>query len=122
MSSFVGQACALVPGVSRSGSTITAALLLGLARPDAARFSFLLSVPAVAAAGIFEMKDAAHDLGSTGLGPLVVATLVAGVTGYASIAWLLRFLRTRSLVGFAVYRVLLGVALFGMLAAGVVAH
>jgi undecaprenyl-diphosphatase len=107
----LGQACALVPGVSRSGATIITALLLGFARPDAARFSFLLSIPAVAAAGVFELKDAAHDLGSAGLAPLAIATAVACVTGYATIAWLLRFLRTRSLVGFAVYRVLLGAGL-----------
>jgi undecaprenyl-diphosphatase len=118
----LGQACALVPGVSRSGATITAALLLGLARPDAARFSFLLSIPAVGAAGIFELKDAAHDLGATGLAPLVVATLVSGITGYLAIAWLLRFLRTRSLVGFAIYRVLLGAALLGLVAGGVIAR
>jgi len=117
----LGQACALVPGVSRSGATITAALLLGLARPDAARFSFLLSIPAVGAAGIFEIKDAAHDLGATGLAPLVVATLVSAVTGYLAIAWLLRFLRTRSLAGFAIYRVLLGAALLALLAAHVIA-
>ncbi len=116
-----GQAFALVPGVSRSGATITTALLIGMARPDAARFSFLLSIPAVAAAGVYEMKDAAHDLGATGLGPLVVATLVSGAVGYASIAWLLRFLRTRSLAGFAVYRALLGVALLALLAAGLIA-
>jgi undecaprenyl-diphosphatase len=118
----LGQACALVPGVSRSGSTITAALLLGLARPDAARFSFLLSIPAVGAAGVFELKDAAADLGPTGLAPLVLATVVSGVVGYGAIAWLLRFLRTRSLVGFAVYRVLLGAALFALVAAGVMAR
>jgi undecaprenyl-diphosphatase len=117
----LGQACALVPGVSRSGATITAALLLGVRRADAARFSFLLSVPAVGAAGIFELKDAAHKLGGAGLGPLVVATLVSAVIGYLAIAWLLRFLRTRSLQGFAVYRVLLGAALIALIAAGAVA-
>jgi undecaprenyl-diphosphatase len=102
------QACALIPGVSRSGATITCALALGFARPDAARWSFLLSVPAIAAAGVFEMKDAIHELGATGTAPLALATAAAAVTGYASIAWLLRFLRTRSLLGFAVYRVLIG--------------
>jgi len=117
----VGQACALVPGVSRSGATLTAALMLGLARPDAARFSFLLSIPAVAAAGIFELRDAAHELGSAGLAPLLVATAVAFVSGWAAIAWFLRFLRTRSLVGFAVYRVVLGVILVALLAGGVIA-
>jgi undecaprenyl-diphosphatase len=118
----LGQACALVPGVSRSGSTITAALLLGLARPDAARFSFLLSIPAVGAAGIFELKDAAADLGSTGLAPLILATLVSAAVGYGAIAWLLRFLRTRSLVGFAAYRVVLGAVLLALVATGVMAR
>jgi len=117
----LGQACALVPGVSRSGATITAALLLGLARPDAARFSFLLSIPAVAAAGIFELRDAAHEVGSAGLAPLVLSTFVALVTGYAAIAWLLRYLRTHSLVPFGVYRVVLGIALVALMAAGVIA-
>jgi undecaprenyl-diphosphatase len=116
----LGQACALIPGVSRSGATIITALLVGLARPDAARFSFLLSIPAVAAAGIFELRDAAHELGSAGLAPLLVGTVVAFVTGYASIAWLLRFLRTRSLAGFAVYRVLLGAALIVLCVTGVI--
>lgn len=117
----VGQAFALVPGVSRSGATIITALLLGFARPDAARFSFLLSIPAVAAAGVFELKDAAHELGSAGLAPLVVATAVAAVTGYAAIAWFLRFLRTRSLAGFAVYRVLVGVLIAVLVGVGIVA-
>jgi undecaprenyl-diphosphatase len=116
----VGQAFALLPGVSRSGATIITALLLGFARPDAARFSFLLSIPAVAAAGLFELKDAAHELGSAGLVPLLVATVVAAITGYAAIAWFLRFLRTRSLVGFAGYRVAVGLLIVVLLATGVV--
>jgi len=102
------QACALIPGGSRSGATITCALLLGFARPDAARWSFLLSVPAIGAAGIFEMKDAIHEVGHTGTAALALATAAAAITGYASIAWLLRFLRTRSLLGFALYRVFVG--------------
>jgi undecaprenyl-diphosphatase len=112
------QACALIPGVSRSGATITCALLLGFSRPDAARWSFLLSVPAIAAAGIFEMKDAVHHLGDQGIAPLVVATAVAAITGYAAIAWLIAYLRTRSLFAFAVYRVLLGGALLVSLLVG----
>jgi undecaprenyl-diphosphatase len=103
--------------VSRSGATLTAALLCGLRRADAARFSFLLSVPAVGAAGIFELKDAMHELkgmGSGGLTPLIVATAVAFVVGYASIAWLMRFLRTRSLIGFSVYRVFAGAGILAL--------
>jgi undecaprenyl-diphosphatase len=112
------QALALIPGVSRSGATITCALLLGFRRPDAARWSFLLSVPAIAAAGVFEMKDAAALLGDQALVPLALATVTAAVTGYASIAWLLAHLRTRSLLGFAVYRVLLGGGILLYLAVG----
>ena len=114
----VAQACALVPGVSRSGATITCALLLGFARPSAARWSFLLSIPAIAAAGIFEMKDAVRHLGEEGIVGLAVATLVSGISGYASIAWLLAHLRTRSLLPFAVYRVLVGGALAAVLLLG----
>jgi undecaprenyl-diphosphatase len=114
----LAQACALVPGVSRSGATITCALLLGFARPDAARWSFLLSVPAIGAAGIFEMKDAFRELGGQGLPALALATVAAAVASYASIAWLLRFLRTRSLLGFAVYRVLLGGLLIALILVG----
>lgn len=112
----VAQACALVPGVSRSGATLAVALLIGMRRDDAARFSFLLAIPAIAAAGIFELRDAAMD---TATAPLLCGTAVAAVASYASIVWLLRFLRTRTLVGFAVYRVALGALLAALLAAGV---
>jgi undecaprenyl-diphosphatase len=118
----LAQACALVPGVSRSGATLVAALLLGLRRPDAARFSFLLSIPAIGAAGVFEMKDAIHELGGASTSLLAISTLVSGLAGYASIAWLMRYLRTRTLTGFAVYRVLLGGALIALVLAGVLPH
>ena len=75
----------------------------------------------MAAAGIFELRDAADDLGSAGLAPLLVATAVAFVSGWAAIAWFLRFLRTRSLIGFAIYRVVLGVILVALLVAGTIA-
>jgi undecaprenyl-diphosphatase len=110
------QALALIPGVSRSGSTLSAALLLGMKRDEAARYSFLLSIPAVAAAGVYEMRKAVGDLGTTGVLPLVVGTLVAGMVGYASIAWLIRFLGTRSTLPFVIYRVGLGVFLLVWLA------
>jgi undecaprenyl-diphosphatase len=89
------QALALVPGVSRSGITLVAALAIGLRRDAAARFSFLLGVPAIAAAGIFELKPLlkAHD---TNVSALVVGLLAAAGAGYISIAWLLRFLRART--------------------------
>jgi undecaprenyl-diphosphatase len=111
------QAFAVIPGVSRSGSTLMAAMALGFKREAAMRFSFLLSVPIVAAAGVFELPKVlhAHDLhGST----MAVGLLAAAVSGYASIAWLLRFLRARSTVPFIIYRVVLGLILMGMLATG----
>ena len=116
----VAQACALVPGVSRSGATLTAALAIGLARPDAARFSFLLSIPAIGAAGIFQLKDALAEFGTASPAPLVVATLVSGLAGYASIAWLMRYLRTKSLAPFAVYRVLLAALLVALCLSGTI--
>lgn len=110
------QALALIPGVSRSGITILAAMAIGLRRDAAARYSFLLSIPAVAGAGIFELKHVLHS--TVGAVPMTVGLLVAGVTGYASIAWLLRFLRTRTMFPFVGYRIALGLAIFGLLAAG----
>lgn len=110
------QALALVPGVSRSGITLLAAMAIGLRRDAAARFSFLLSIPAVAGAGIFELKHVLHA--QEGGGPLLVGLVVAAITGYASIAWLLQFLRTRTTVPFIVYRVLAGAAILALLATG----
>lgn len=119
----LAQACALVPGVSRSGATLTAALLIGMRRDDGARFSFLLSIPAVAAAGLFEVPDALRELAQAGGGtgtilPLLLATVVAAVSGYVSIAWLIGFLRRRTLAGFAYYRFVLSGALVALVAAG----
>ena len=114
----LAQTLALVPGVSRSGATICMALLLGFARTDAARFSFLLSIPAVAGAGILEAKGAFHALGSDAIPALAVGTGVAAVTSYASIAWLLRWLGSHQLVGFAIYRIVCGLALLAAIAAG----
>ena len=111
------QAFAVIPGVSRSGSTLMAAMALGFRREAAARFSFLLSVPIVAAAGIFEMPKVmhAHDLHAS---TMAIGLLAAAVAGYASIAWLLRFLRVRSTIPFIVYRVALGLILMALLATG----
>jgi undecaprenyl-diphosphatase len=106
----LAQALALVPGVSRSGITLVAAMGIGLRREAAARFSFLLSVPAVTAAGVFELPDVLRAT-HIGLPALAVGVLVAFVSGYLSIAWLLRFLRTRTTYSFVVYRVLLGLLL-----------
>lgn len=112
------QALALIPGVSRSGITLCAALALGLRRDDAARFSFLLSVPAIGAAGVLELPLV---LGDDGVGaPALVAGLgAAAISGYACIAWLLRFLRTHTMLPFVVYRVALGAAILIAAAAGV---
>ena len=112
------QALALVPGVSRSGATISMILLLGFARSDAARYSFLLSIPAIAGAGIYEASTAFRQLGSSALPAIAVATVVAAISGYASIAWLIKWLGSHSLLGFAIYRVACGAALLAALAAG----
>jgi undecaprenyl-diphosphatase len=116
----LAQAAALVPGVSRSGATITAGLFRGLTREAAARFSFLLSIPAVVLSGLFE----ARKIGEPGAPPLGVtglATVLAFVVGYASIAWLLRYLSRHSTAVFVAYRVLLGGLLFTLLATGTIA-
>lgn len=110
------QALALVPGVSRSGITILAALAIGFRRDAAARFSFLLSIPAIAGAGLFEMKHLLHGGGS--LVPLAIGLFASTVTGYAAIAWLLRFLRTRTMTPFIVYRIALGLLIIALLSTG----
>jgi undecaprenyl-diphosphatase len=107
----MAQALALVPGVSRSGATLTAGLFLGFDRPSAARFSFLLSIPAVVLSGVFEFAsilDGGEENDHVGLGALAIATFLAFVVGYASIAFLLRFLAHHSTLVFVVYRVALG--------------
>lgn len=114
----MAQTLALIPGVSRSGSTICMALLLGFVRSDAARFSFLLSIPAVGGAGILEASKAFRELGAEAVPAIAVGTGVAAVVGYATIAWLMRWLGSHHLIGFAVYRIACGVALLGALAAG----
>jgi undecaprenyl-diphosphatase len=106
----LAQALALIPGVSRSGITLVAAMGLGLRRDAAARFSFLLSVPAVAGAAVFELPKLLRTPGLASA-PLLLALGVAAVSGYLSIAWMLRFLRTRTTIPFVVYRVVLGAAL-----------
>jgi undecaprenyl-diphosphatase len=115
----LAQSAALVPGVSRSGATMTAGLFLGLTRETAARFSFLLSVPAVVFSGLFEARHIG-DAGGPPFGATLVATVLAFVVGYASIAWLLRYLVRHSTVIFVAYRVLLGGLLLALLATGVV--
>ncbi|HWO25403.1 MAG TPA: undecaprenyl-diphosphatase UppP [Kofleriaceae bacterium] len=114
----LAQSLALVPGVSRSGATICMTLLLGFSRSDAARFSFLLSIPAIAGAGIFEARSAFHGLGANAVPALAVGTITAAVSGYLSIAWLIKWLGSHDLVGFAVYRVVVGLGLLAALARG----
>ena len=113
----LAQALALVPGVSRSGATISAGLLLGYTRRAAARYSFLLAVPAVLASGFFELRriDSAH----TAWGPTALATVLAFLVAYAVIAWLMGYLETRSFLPFVGYRVLVGALLLALVGAGV---
>jgi undecaprenyl-diphosphatase len=118
----LAQALALIPGVSRSGATITAGLFMGLDRPAAARFSFLLSVPAVVLSGLLELGTilSDDDGDATGIGALVVATVMAFLSGYAAIAWLLRYLSTHSTVIFVIYRVALGALVLVLVGAGAI--
>jgi undecaprenyl-diphosphatase len=116
------QALALVPGVSRSGATITGGLFLGLDRTAAARFSFLLSVPAVVLSGLLELGSIlTGDEGQhVSTGRLALATLLAFITGYAAIAWMLRYLTTHSTILFVVYRVVLGTLVLVLAGAGAI--
>ncbi len=111
------QACALIPGSSRSGTTITAGLFLGLTRETAARFSFLLSIPAVVASGIYELSKI-HGEFALGVVNLLISTVVSGFVGYAAIALLLRFLLHNTTMAFVWYRLFLGVLLIILLLNG----
>ena len=121
---FIGlwQALALIPGVSRSGSTISAGLFRGLDRPSAARYSFLLSVPAVVLSGLFELKSVIDGSEHTdvGAGSLIIATAFAFVVGYWSIAFLLRWVGHHSMIVFVVYRVALGLLVLVLTASGAI--
>ena len=114
------QVLALIPGSSRSGSTIMGGLFAGLTRETAARFSFLLSIPAIAASGLLELKEAMQKLPHGSYGSLAVATVVSGVVGYASIWFLLRYLKSHSTGVFIVYRVIVGGLILAALALGYV--
>ena len=113
------QALALIPGVSRSGATITAGLFAGFDRESAARYSFLLSVPAVVLSGLFEARKIGGE-GSADVVPTLIATLLAFIVGYASIAWMLRWLTSHSTVVFVIYRVALGSLVIVLTAAGAI--
>jgi undecaprenyl-diphosphatase len=111
----VAQVFALIPGSSRSGTTITGALFTGMTREAAARFSFLLSIPAIGASGLLELKEALQSLsGSNMMVNLAVATVVSAVVGYASIAFLISYLRRHSTYIFIVYRLIAGAIVLGV--------
>jgi undecaprenyl-diphosphatase len=113
------QVLALMPGASRSGSTIMGGLLAGQKRETAARFSFLLSIPAITASGLLELREAIHILPQESFVPLIVGTIVAAIVGYLSIWFLIAFLRTHSTMIFIVYRLVLGTALIVLLWQGI---
>jgi undecaprenyl-diphosphatase len=119
----LSQCLALVPGVSRSGATISAGLFLGMDRELAARFGFLLAIPAVFASGLFSLPDAFHPVGegmSASAPQLLVATVIAFFVGFAAVAWFLRFLVRHSMYWFVGYRVVLGTVVLVLLGTGVV--
>jgi undecaprenyl-diphosphatase len=115
------QAVALIPGSSRSGTTITGGLFLGLSRETAARFSFLLSLPSIFAAGVLELVKEWDLLFSSDIGAvnLITATIVSGIVGYASIAFLLNYLKSHTTYLFIIYRIFVGIALLVLLGAGI---
>ncbi|MEK0180355.1 undecaprenyl-diphosphate phosphatase [Microcoleus anatoxicus] len=116
----LAQAMAIIPGVSRSGSTLTAGLFIGLERGAAARFSFLLGIPAITLAGLVELKGALGEgLGEAGVVALIVGTVSAFIFSYISIAWLMKFLQTQNTWIFVWYRLAFGVAILTALAGGV---
>ena len=128
----LAQALALIPGVSRSGGTITAGLLMGYSRKAAARYAFLLAVPAVFASGLYKAakrvpvlftaggRAAAVAAGEPSLAAIVISTLVAFGVGYAVIVWFMRLIENRSYLIFVIYRIVAGVALLGLLWFGVI--
>lgn len=115
------QAVALIPGSSRSGSTITGGLFLGLERAAAARASFLLSVPAILLSGVYKLIQEREQLLGDGLAPTLVASVAAFISGYAAIAFLMKFLQTRSTLVFVIYRIILGAVILALIARGVLA-
>ncbi|MFJ3673178.1 undecaprenyl-diphosphate phosphatase [Streptomyces sp. NPDC090106] len=112
------QACALIPGVSRSGATISGGLFMGYQREAAARYSFLLAIPAVLASGLFEIKDA-MEVGHVSWGPTIFATIIAFLVGYAVIAWFMKYISTKSFMPFVWYRIALGILIIVLVSMGV---
>jgi undecaprenyl-diphosphatase len=116
----LGQALALIPGVSRSGGSITVGLMLGFNRETAARFSFLMAIPAVLAAGFYQFIDSFGELPADLLSATILATLVSFVSGYAVISWLLKYLEKGSFLPFVIWRVGVGSLLLIGLALGAI--
>jgi undecaprenyl-diphosphatase len=114
----LGQALAVIPGVSRSGASISFGLFAGFNRAAAARFSFLIGIPAVLASGLIELKDSYQQLDAAALSGTIVATITSFVVGYAVIAGLLKFLNKGSFMPFVVWRLVVGIALLVMLSNG----
>ncbi|MFD9464545.1 undecaprenyl-diphosphate phosphatase [Streptomyces sp. NPDC060027] len=114
----VCQAMALIPGVSRSGATISGGLFMGYSRAAAARYSFLLAMPAVLASGTFELKDAAAE-GHVSWGPTIFATIIAFAVGYAVIAWFMKFISHKSFMPFVWYRIALGIVIIALVSTDV---
>jgi undecaprenyl-diphosphatase len=112
------QAMALIPGVSRSGATISGGLFMGYTREAAARYSFLLAIPAVLASGLYELKDA-MEKDHVSWGPTVFATIIAFAVGYAVIAWFMKFISTKSFMPFVWYRIALGIVIIVLVTMGV---
>jgi undecaprenyl-diphosphatase len=111
------QAMALIPGVSRSGATISGGLFMGYTRAAAARYSFLLAMPAVLASGTFEVKDATAN-GHVAWGPTILATVIAFAVGYAVIAWFMKFISHKSFMPFVWYRIALGIVIIALVSTG----
>jgi undecaprenyl-diphosphatase len=114
----LAQALALIPGVSRSGATISAGLGMGYTRGAAARYAFLLAVPAVLASGLFEARKIGDET-NVAWGPTILATIIAFSVGFAVIAWLMKWLTTKSYLPFVIYRIGLGLLVMILLGAGV---
>jgi undecaprenyl-diphosphatase len=117
----LAQALALIPGVSRSGGTITAGLFLGYTRAAAARYSFLLAIPAVLGSGVYEAYKALHHGGTAAVDwkPTIIATVISFVVGLSVIAWLLRYLSRGSFTPFVVYRIVVGLVVLALVGRGV---
>ena len=114
------QAFALIPGSSRSGTTITGGLFAGLNRESAARFSFLLSVPAILASGLLQLYEALKFIDSSIALNLIVATIFSGISGYLAIDFLLKFLRKNTTFVFIYYRIVLGIGIIILISSGII--